>query len=119
MFFSRPQSFARRFDLRGKSIFSKAAKRRGGQPRLAPMQGQPPTARLRLGPAQKGDQLQGARKGLPHAASLVVSRRGGRPLAGRLPMGKDNRRLCRGSDGDAEGERGVRASFGEKDDPAL
>ncbi|RWW36497.1 hypothetical protein BHE74_00058479 [Ensete ventricosum] len=38
-------------------------------------------------------------------------RRGGRPLAGRLPAGK-------GSDGGAEGERGVRASFREKDDAA-
>ncbi|RRT54242.1 hypothetical protein B296_00015289, partial [Ensete ventricosum] len=98
---------------------------------------------LRPGPARKGGQrrsqgvvaarghgrlrpaqLQGARKGLPPASSLVAnrgsdsSRRGGCPLAGRLPAGKGSRRLRRGSDSGGEGERGVRASFGEKDDPA-
>ncbi|RWW41270.1 hypothetical protein BHE74_00053256 [Ensete ventricosum] len=46
--------------------------------------------------------------------------RGGCPLVGRLPAGKGSHRLRRGSGGGggAEGERGVRASFGEKDDPA-
>ncbi|RRT41660.1 hypothetical protein B296_00055931, partial [Ensete ventricosum] len=46
-----------------------------------------------------------------------ANRRGGHPLAKRLPMGKGSRHLRRGSGGGAEGERGVRASFGEKDDP--
>ncbi|RWW40396.1 hypothetical protein BHE74_00054193 [Ensete ventricosum] len=45
-----------------------------------------------------------------------ASRRGGRPLAGRLPAGKGSRSLRWGNDDgdDAEGERGVRASFGKK-----
>ncbi|RWV83061.1 hypothetical protein GW17_00055382, partial [Ensete ventricosum] len=60
---------------------------------------------------------RGARKGLPPAASPAASRRGGRPLARWLPAGKGSHRLHRGC-GDAEGERGVRASFREKDDPA-
>ncbi|RWW53101.1 hypothetical protein BHE74_00040434, partial [Ensete ventricosum] len=75
--------------------------------------------------AREGGRLQGARKGLPPASSPTASRgsdtsrRGGRPLVGRLPAGKGSHRLHRGSGGDgAEGERGVRASFGEKDDPA-
>ncbi|RWV96255.1 hypothetical protein GW17_00041052 [Ensete ventricosum] len=48
-----------------------------------------------------------------------ASRKGGRPLAGRLPTGKGNRSQRRGNsdDDDAEEERGVRASFGGKDDP--
>ncbi|RWV78747.1 hypothetical protein GW17_00060231, partial [Ensete ventricosum] len=82
-------------------------------------------SRLQRG-ARKGGRLQGARKGLPPAASSTANRgdganrRGGRPLVGQLPAGKGNRRLRRGSsDGcDTKGERGVRASFGEKDDPA-
>ncbi|RWW02617.1 hypothetical protein BHE74_00010625 [Ensete ventricosum] len=46
------------------------------------------------------------RKGLPPAASPATSRggaagyRGGRPLAGWLPIAKDNRRLHRGSGDD-------------------
>ncbi|RRT50464.1 hypothetical protein B296_00004167 [Ensete ventricosum] len=134
---------------------TKAARRKGGQARLAPMPGRPPTARpwprplargrlaaaraslqgavaLR-GNSQHGRQplaarrpprgrLQGARKGLSPAASPATSRgggahrRGGHPLARRLPI-KGSRPLRQGS-GDAEGERGVWASFGEKDDPA-
>ncbi|RZS27797.1 hypothetical protein BHM03_00061322 [Ensete ventricosum] len=53
--------------------------------------------------ARKGGQLEGARKGLPPAASPVASgggdagRKGGYPLAGWLPAGKGNRRLRRGS----------------------
>ncbi|RRT35847.1 hypothetical protein B296_00040496 [Ensete ventricosum] len=104
------------------------------------MQGRPPTrprppTRGRLAvarvspkgrPAALTGRLQGARKGLPPAASPIASRgddtrrRGGRPLVGRLLVGKGSRRLYRGSgDSDgAEGERGVRASFREKDDPA-
>ncbi|RWW43261.1 hypothetical protein BHE74_00051103 [Ensete ventricosum] len=79
--------------------------------------------RLQRG-AREASQLQGARKGLPPATSPAASRgddtsrRGGRPLAGRLPANKGSRRLRRDSGGGAEGERGVRASFGEKDDPA-
>ncbi|RZS24228.1 hypothetical protein BHM03_00057284 [Ensete ventricosum] len=57
-----------------------------------------------------------ARKGLLPAAIPAASRRGGHPLARRRPAGKGSRHLRRGSSG-AEGERGVRASFGEKDDP--
>ncbi|RWV79568.1 hypothetical protein GW17_00059274 [Ensete ventricosum] len=64
-------------------------------------------------------------KGLPPVASPAASKgggascRGGCPLAGRLLAGKGSHRLRWGNgDGDdAEGERGVRASFGEKDDP--
>ncbi|RWV93915.1 hypothetical protein GW17_00043593 [Ensete ventricosum] len=42
-----------------------------------------------------------------------------RQLGRRLPMGKGSRRLRRGNSDDdgAEGARGVRASFLEKDDP--
>ncbi|RWW51777.1 hypothetical protein BHE74_00041857 [Ensete ventricosum] len=45
--------------------------------------------------------------------------RGGRPLAGQLLVGKGNRRLRRGNSGGggAEGARGVRVSFLEKDNP--
>ncbi|RWW10421.1 hypothetical protein GW17_00026035 [Ensete ventricosum] len=75
--------------------------------------------RLQRG-ARKGGRLQDARKGLVPAASPAASRDGGadrrgrRPLAGWLPTGKDSRRLRRGSsdgDDDADGARGVRASF--------
>ncbi|RRT33484.1 hypothetical protein B296_00032470 [Ensete ventricosum] len=51
-----------------------------------------------------GGRQQPARKGLPPAASPAasrgggVSRRGGRPLAGRLSAVKDSHRLRRGSD---------------------
>ncbi|RRT36780.1 hypothetical protein B296_00052877, partial [Ensete ventricosum] len=58
-------------------------------------------------------------EGLLPTASPATNRRGGRPLAGWLPVGKGSRHLRRGSDDGAEGERGVRASFGEKDDPTL
>ncbi|RWV84804.1 hypothetical protein GW17_00053450 [Ensete ventricosum] len=69
--------------------------------------------------SQRG-HLQGALKGLPPMANLVASkggsanRRRDRPLAGLLPAGKGSRRLYRGSDSDAEGERVVRASFERK-----
>ncbi|RZS17744.1 hypothetical protein BHM03_00049926 [Ensete ventricosum] len=71
-------------------------------------------SRLQHG-ARKGGRLQGARKGLSPAASPVASRgggtsrRGGRPLVGRLPMGKGNRRLRKGSDdgGAAEGKEAL------------
>ncbi|RWV78908.1 hypothetical protein GW17_00060037, partial [Ensete ventricosum] len=111
---------------------------RAGHPRRGPLQG---GSWLQPRLARKGDQraqplvvrrpqrgrLQGARKGLLPAASLVINRgddashRGGCPLAGWLPTGKGSRRLRRGSGGDddADGERGVRASFGEKDDLAA
>ncbi|RWV94573.1 hypothetical protein GW17_00042877 [Ensete ventricosum] len=105
------------------------------------MWGRPPTARPWLRPPTRGRLAaaraspkgrpavpagrSGARKGLPPASSPTVSRgsdtsrRDGRPLVGRLPAGKGSHRLHRGSGGGgAEGERGVRASFGEKDDPA-
>ncbi|RWV77264.1 hypothetical protein GW17_00061929 [Ensete ventricosum] len=76
--------------------------------------------------AHKGGQLHGAGKGLSPATSPTASsggnasRRCGRPLAGQLPAGKGSHHLSRGSGGcgGAEVERGVRASFGEKDDPA-
>ncbi|RWV82989.1 hypothetical protein GW17_00055467 [Ensete ventricosum] len=57
----------------------------------------------------------------PWARPVAASRgggascRGGHPLAGWLPVGKGSCRLRRGNDGgDAEGERGVRASFGKR-----
>ncbi|RRT85267.1 hypothetical protein B296_00001241 [Ensete ventricosum] len=56
----------------------------------------------RLRPARRGSRLQGTNKGLPPAASPSATRgrnadyKGGGPLAGRLSMGKDNRRLHRG-----------------------
>ncbi|RZS21115.1 hypothetical protein BHM03_00053706, partial [Ensete ventricosum] len=67
--------------------------------------------------AHKGGRLQCARKGLPPAASPTASRggatdrRGCCPLAEWLPTGKGNRHLRRGSSGDADRARGVRASF--------
>ncbi|RZR91404.1 hypothetical protein BHM03_00019515 [Ensete ventricosum] len=60
----------------------------------------------------------GRQQGATASRGNDSSRRGGRPLARWLPAGKCSCRLCRGSDGDVEGERGVRASFGEKDNPA-
>ncbi|RRT32518.1 hypothetical protein B296_00056479, partial [Ensete ventricosum] len=62
--------------------------------------------------ARKEGRLQGTCKGLPFVASTAASKgdgdnhRGGRPLAGRLLAGKGSRRLRRGNDDDAEGERG-------------
>ncbi|RWV91014.1 hypothetical protein GW17_00046732 [Ensete ventricosum] len=50
------------------------------------------------------------RGGRPLAERLPVGK-GSRPLAERLPVGKGSRRLRRGSGGDVEGARGVRASF--------
>ncbi|RWV82469.1 hypothetical protein GW17_00056031 [Ensete ventricosum] len=53
--------------------------------------------------ARRVDRLQGARKGLPPAASPTASRgdgagrMGGCPLAGQLPTSKDRCRLHRGS----------------------
>ncbi|RZR93701.1 hypothetical protein BHM03_00022256 [Ensete ventricosum] len=103
--------------------------RKGGQRRP---QGATPTGRSATcwhshlqRDACNGGRLLGARNGLLPAANTAVSRggdasrKGGRPLTGRLPAGKGSRRVRRGSDGDGvEGERGVRASFGEKNDPA-
>ncbi|RZS19666.1 hypothetical protein BHM03_00052099 [Ensete ventricosum] len=82
--------------------------------------------RLQRG-THKGGRLQGTHKGLPPAASPTAgrgdgaSRKGGRPLAGRLPAGKGNRRLRRGSDGggDAEGERGVTLATTSYSPPSL
>ncbi|RWV83683.1 hypothetical protein GW17_00054680, partial [Ensete ventricosum] len=72
--------------------------------------------RLRL--AHRGDSR-------PWAQSLTARRPQREPAAGRLQgaaahgqlSGKGSRHLRRGNGG-AEGERGVRASFREKDDPA-
>ncbi|RWV83191.1 hypothetical protein GW17_00055240 [Ensete ventricosum] len=70
--------------------------------------------------ARKGGWLQGTHKGLPLATSPAASRadsagrRGGRPLAGWLSVGKGSRHLHRGSSSDSDdtdGARGVRASF--------
>ncbi|RRT36674.1 hypothetical protein B296_00026806, partial [Ensete ventricosum] len=55
---------------------------------------------------------RGVRKGLPPAASPTASKgggvghKGGRPLAGWLPMGKGSRCLRRGSSDNADGARG-------------
>ncbi|RZS09845.1 hypothetical protein BHM03_00040966, partial [Ensete ventricosum] len=61
----------------------------------------------------QGGRLYGARKGLPLTTSNAAcrgcsaGRRGGRPLVGQLLVGKDSRRLRRGSGDDgAEGARG-------------
>ncbi|RZR94447.1 hypothetical protein BHM03_00023131 [Ensete ventricosum] len=104
------------------------------------MQGQPPTARPRPRPPVRGRQPParaapagrsasrrhnrlscGARKGLPPTTNPTANkggaagRSGGRPLAGRLPVGKGNRRLHRGNDdgGDVEGAKGVRKGKGK------
>ncbi|RRT32280.1 hypothetical protein B296_00048156 [Ensete ventricosum] len=125
-------------------IRAKATRRRGGQPRPAPMQSRPPMARLRPRPPARGrlvaaraspkgrpatlargsayrhsrlrlarrggSRLQrGARKGLPPTSSPTASRGGDANHRGGL---------CRGNGDGTEGERGVRASFGEKDNPA-
>ncbi|RZS25271.1 hypothetical protein BHM03_00058448 [Ensete ventricosum] len=93
--------------------------RRGSSPQGQHLQAEAPPA----GTTGCGSRLQGACKGLPPTASSVANRgsgascRGGCPLAGRLLAGKGSRHLRRGNGG-AEGERGVRASFREKDDPA-
>ncbi|RWW25290.1 hypothetical protein GW17_00010377 [Ensete ventricosum] len=66
-------------------------------------------SRLQHG-ARKGGRLQGARKWLSLAAIPIASRgdgasrRGGRPLARRLPTGKGSRRLRRGNDDDNSGK---------------
>ncbi|RWW38585.1 hypothetical protein BHE74_00056169 [Ensete ventricosum] len=90
------------------------------RPTAASLQGWQPLTAWR---SQRGLAV-GHSQGLPPAASRAgrgdgASRRGGRPLAGRLPTGKGNRsqRMGNSDDDDAEEERGVRASFGGKDDP--
>ncbi|RZS01761.1 hypothetical protein BHM03_00031669 [Ensete ventricosum] len=55
--------------------------------------------RLQRG-ADKGGRLPVARKGLSPATIPATSRRGGHPLAVRLPTGKGSHRLHRGSDDD-------------------
>ncbi|RRT35060.1 hypothetical protein B296_00031267 [Ensete ventricosum] len=77
-------------------------------------QGQQPVGDSRLQhDARKGGRLQGARKGLLPAANPTASRgsgasrRGGRPLAGRLPACKGSRCLRRGNDDGAEGKEGL------------
>ncbi|RWW06680.1 hypothetical protein GW17_00029972 [Ensete ventricosum] len=59
--------------------------------------------------AREGGRLQGARKGLSPAASRCggASCRGGRPLAGRLPVCKGSRCLRRGNDDGVEGKEGL------------
>ncbi|RWV93517.1 hypothetical protein GW17_00044024 [Ensete ventricosum] len=57
---------------------------------------------LILEESEEGDHQRLARKGQPATASPAVSRggasrRGGRPLAGRLSTAKGSHRLCRGS----------------------
>ncbi|RWV94180.1 hypothetical protein GW17_00043305 [Ensete ventricosum] len=96
--------------------------RRGGQPRLATIQGRQPTAKPQLGPARKGwsparAALAGT-AGCDQLARLIASgsaapARGCRPRPALLlvgaaaPAGKGSRRLRRGNDGDdAEGARG-------------
>ncbi|RWV95049.1 hypothetical protein GW17_00042357, partial [Ensete ventricosum] len=54
-------------------IRTKATRRRGGQPRPAPMQGRPGRGQ---GLLQGGSRLQGARKGLPPATSPTTSKGG-------------------------------------------
>ncbi|RRT41285.1 hypothetical protein B296_00043825 [Ensete ventricosum] len=73
---------------------AKAARRRGGQPRLAPMQGRPPTARPRLSPFARGLPAA-ARASLQGRSALLAgaaARRGNsglraHPLAARRPQG--------------------------------
>ncbi|RRT65804.1 hypothetical protein B296_00009369, partial [Ensete ventricosum] len=57
-------------------------------------------------------RLQGARKGLPPAASPATIRGGDadRPLTGWLPVGKGSHCLCK-ANSDTDGAREVRASF--------
>ncbi|RWV78069.1 hypothetical protein GW17_00061024 [Ensete ventricosum] len=92
---------------------------RAGHPRPGRGQGQPEreTSGARKGAdcgqlvgaaaacsARKGGRLQGTRKGLPPTANPTTNRgndanrRGGCPLAGRLPLGKGSCRLRRGND---------------------
>ncbi|RWV79346.1 hypothetical protein GW17_00059530, partial [Ensete ventricosum] len=113
-------------------VFVAKAARRGGQQWPAPMQGQPPMAKPRPRPPAKGRpavaraSLQGrpvrlaglaacrggaCGHGLLRLASMGggAGRRGDRPLAGWLPLGKGSRRLRMGSSGDdddADGARG-------------
>ncbi|RWW09523.1 hypothetical protein GW17_00026997 [Ensete ventricosum] len=93
----------------------------------APLQG---GGRLRPGPPQGAatrghGRLLPGRKGRPPTTSPTArrgggaGRRGGRPLVGRLPTAKDSRPYAGAATTTAQkGERGVRASFGEKDDLA-
>ncbi|RZS23458.1 hypothetical protein BHM03_00056399 [Ensete ventricosum] len=89
----------------------------------AARKGRPPTGMASCGQpagAAASDQLarasrqRPARKGLPPADSPVASkggsagRRGGRPLAGRLPVAKGSRRLRRGSRRLRRGSRRLR-----------
>ncbi|RWW01585.1 hypothetical protein GW17_00035371, partial [Ensete ventricosum] len=67
------------------------AARRGGQ---SPCR----TDHQRPGHGQPEMEASGTRKGLSPAAIPATSRRGGHPLAARLPMGKGSHRLHRGSD---------------------
>ncbi|RWW43167.1 hypothetical protein BHE74_00051202 [Ensete ventricosum] len=92
------------------------------------MQGRPPTAKapckVAAGYGQGHRRSQGQQPvreagckelvGNPTAnRGSGVGRRGGCPLAGWLPAGKDSHRLRRGSSGDGggDGAREVRASF--------
>ncbi|RRT39442.1 hypothetical protein B296_00018224 [Ensete ventricosum] len=82
---------------------------RGGWPRPGPLQGRPAMAWYLQGAIGNGQPARAsrqwlARKGLHPAGSPTASkgcgasRRGGRPLAGRLSTAKGNCRLHKGSD---------------------
>ncbi|RRT75409.1 hypothetical protein B296_00015687 [Ensete ventricosum] len=95
---------------------SKAVRRRGGHPHAGSDARRGGTCgHDELRSAHRGDNhwQRGASKGLPLVANPVVGRgdgvgrRGDRPLATQLPMGKGSRRLHRGSRGyGAEGAGG-------------
>ncbi|RRT33908.1 hypothetical protein B296_00056901 [Ensete ventricosum] len=87
-----------------------AARRGGTYGQKRRLRAQPlATRRLQGGPAV----------GCQQGATACRGDSAGRPLAERLLVGKGRHRLCKGNDngGGAKGARGVRASFGEKDDP--
>ncbi|RWV85222.1 hypothetical protein GW17_00053002 [Ensete ventricosum] len=92
----------------------------GRQPRPTPLQGRPPTARPQprpparglLGPARKGGQRFPRGQQLPMGMADC-----GQPAGVATPWQGGCQRAWAAT-AYATGERGVRASFGEKDDPA-
>ncbi|RWW43252.1 hypothetical protein BHE74_00051114 [Ensete ventricosum] len=99
------------------------ATRASPQGRPAPLVG----AAARMGGTCEHDRLRPTRRGnsRPRTHQLAtrrpqgaaanrgggIGRRGGRPLAGWMPVGKGSHRLHRGSSGGTDGARGIRASF--------
>ncbi|RWV89518.1 hypothetical protein GW17_00048327 [Ensete ventricosum] len=125
------------------AVGTKAGRSRGCQPRLAPMQGRPPTAKApslvrgrlavaraslkgRLVAATRGDASEQKRRSWGQHPSVGTA--GYDQPKGVVAVHEHSRLQCGAHKGGQlqgarqrrrrRGERGIRASFGEKDDPA-